>query len=273
MTILDIQITPWDKIYKYTLNKDEPVPVEAGDYVVIDLDEDAALGQTEIGKVIEKKEMSKERILQTGVENLRAITRKATQEDIETALNYKKQKEKASVDCKALIKKHDLPIKLVDVHFSFDGEKVIFAFIADGRVDFRELLKDLNKIFRKNIRLQQLGIRDEMKMSGDIGPCGRGLCCRSFHKDLGNVTSDLAELQQVSHRGSERLSGVCGRLKCCLTYEQEHYEKMAEKLPMIGDKINTEHGKGEVIGWHVLKQSVDVLLDDKETIVEVPLKK
>jgi cell fate regulator YaaT (PSP1 superfamily) len=160
----------------------------------------------------------------------------------------------------------------VDVHFSFDDSRVTFAFIAEGRVDFRELLKDLNKSYKKNIRLQQIGIRDEIKISGDIGCCGRNLCCQSFYKDLGNITSDLAELQQVSHRGAERLSGVCGRLKCCLSYEKELYNELADKLPMIGEKLKTAHGRGSVIGWHVLRQSVDVLLDDKETIIEETIK-
>ena len=154
-----------------------------------------------------------------------------------------------------------------------DNSRITFAFIADGRVDFRDLLKDLNKEFKKNIRLQQIGIRDEIKICGDIGCCGKEVCCKSFYKDLGNVTSELAALQQVAHRGSERLSGVCGRLKCCLTFEQDLYNSLAEKLPMVGEKVSCKHGRGQVIGWHVLKGSVDVLLDDKDTIVEITIEK
>jgi cell fate regulator YaaT (PSP1 superfamily) len=204
---------------------------------------------------------------------VKVISRKATKEDLEVLLERNKTKMWAMTECRALITKHSLPIKLVDAYFTFDDARVTFAFIADGRVDFRELLKELNKKFHKNIRLQQLGIRDEIKMTGDIGCCGRDLCCKTHLKELASITSDLADLQQVAHRGSDRLSGVCGRLKCCLLYEKAHYEELADKLPMIGEKIKTEHGKGQVISWHVLKQTVDVLLDDQQTIVEVPILK
>jgi cell fate regulator YaaT (PSP1 superfamily) len=153
-------------------------------------------------------------------------------------------------------------MKLVDAHFSIDGKRLTFAFIANGRVDFRSLLKDLVKHFKLNIRLQQIGIRDEIKINGDMGCCGKILCCQSFYKDLGNVTSDLAELQQVAHRGSDRLSGVCGRLKCCLTYERAAYEDCARCLPPIGSQIRTKQGKGTVIGHHTLKKTVNVRLED-----------
>lgn len=270
MNVAEVQFTPWDKVYYFSLKgKDSNLDgqVNVGDYVVVE----TKLG-TELGKVLGMKNLSEEMVAKLE-EPIKPILRKASKEDLEVVLKYKKEKTKAFSDCRDLIKKHNLPIKLVDVHFTFDGARITFAFIADGRVDFRELLKDLIKIHKKNIRLQQLGIRDEIKISGDIGCCGRDLCCRGFYKDLGNVTSDLADLQQVSHRGSERLSGVCGRLKCCLTYEKDLYDKLAENLPMIGEKIKTKHGKGQVIGWHVLKQTVDVLLDDKETIIEAPIEK
>ncbi|MBU1132533.1 stage 0 sporulation protein [Patescibacteria group bacterium] len=264
MKAVEIQFHPWDKIYNFTFDDLELV---VGDYVIVD----TKIG-TEIGRVVKSVELDEAALAQLP-EQIKPITRKATKEDLEHALEQKKSKSKVFNECRALIKKHNLPIKLVDVHFAFDDSRITFAFIAEGRVDFRDLLKDLNKNYKKNIRLQQIGIRDEIKISGDIGCCGRSLCCQSFYKELGNVTSDLAELQQVSHRGSERLSGVCGRLKCCLTYEKAVYEDCAEKLPMVGDTIRTPNGKGEVIGWHVLKKSVDVLLDDRETIVEVQIEK
>ncbi len=264
MKIAEIQFSPWDKIYYFSLSEEQ---IAQGDYVVVE----TKLG-TEMGKVVGFSELTEDEIGKLP-EPLKPILRKANKEDLEIVLQNKRKKSAAFNDCRALIKKFGLPIKLVDVHFTFDGSKITFAFIADGRVDFRELLKELIKIHKKNIRLQQLGIRDEIKVSGDIGCCGRNLCCQSFYKDLGNVTSDYADLQQVAHRGSERLSGVCGRLKCCLTYEKDLYNELADNLPMIGDKIKTPHGRGEVIGWHVLKQTVDVLLDDKDTIVEVPIEK
>jgi cell fate regulator YaaT (PSP1 superfamily) len=263
MNIAEVQFHPWDKVYNFSFKDIELV---IGDYVIVE----TKLGR-EMGRIVGFLKMTEEAAAALP-EPLKEVTRKASKEDLEHVLEMKKSRTKYFNECHSLIKKHRLPIKLVDVHFSFDDSRVTFAFIAEGRVDFRELLKDLNKSYKKNIRLQQIGIRDEIKISGDIGCCGRNLCCQSFYKDLGNITSDLAELQQVSHRGAERLSGVCGRLKCCLSYEKELYNELADKLPMIGEKLKTAHGRGSVIGWHVLRQSVDVLLDDKETIIEETIK-
>jgi len=264
MKVVKVQFTPWDKPYYFSY--DEEV-LTVGDYVIVDtkigMEQGRVVGFSEVGENGE-----------TGSpEPIKPIMRKATKEDLEIVLSQNREKAKSFNFCRNLVKTHNLPIKLVDVYFSFDNSRVSFAFIADGRVDFRDLLKDLNKHFKKSIRLQQIGIRDEIKISGDIGCCGKNLCCQTFHHDLGNVTSELAMLQQVSHRGSERLSGVCGRLKCCLTFEEKLYNELADNLPLIGDKIKTPSGKGQVIGWHVLKQTVDVLLDDNETIVEIPIEK
>jgi cell fate regulator YaaT (PSP1 superfamily) len=165
-------------------------------------------------------------------------------------------------------------MKVVDAHFSFDGGRLIFPFIADGRVDFRQLVKDLTHHFQKSIRLQQIGIRDEAKITGDFGSCGRQLCCKTHLKSLVSITSELAEVQQIAHRGSERLSGQCGRLRCCLAYEGKNYEELASNLPAIGSTIKTPQGKGEVIGWHTLKQTVDVALNgDRNNVIEFSLKK
>lgn len=263
MKVIEVQFVPWDKVYNFTPGDFE---LEIGSYVVVD----TKLG-IELGRIINICDKTEEEIVTNG-EGLKPIIRKATKEDLETALAYKQKKKNALIECKALVKKYNLPMKLVDAQFSFDGNRLTFAFIANGRVDFRDLLKDLIKHYKKNIRLQQIGIRDEIKINGDIGCCGRNLCCRSFYKELGNVTSDLAELQQVAHRGADRLSGVCGRLKCCLTYEQDVYRELADQLPPIGTRVRTDNGRGEVVGWHILKKSVDVLLDDKETLIEVPIK-
>lgn len=264
MRVAEVQFTPWDKIYDFDING---LDIQTGDYVIVE----TKIG-VEMGKVAGFVDLSDDDI-KALPEPLKPIIRKASQDDLDVVLKQNQKKTQAFSDCRHLIKKMNLPIKLVDAHFSFGASRITFAFIADGRVDFRELLKELNRHFKKNIRLQQLGIRDEIKISGDIGYCGRNLCCQSFYKELGNVTSEFAEVQQVAHRGPERLSGVCGRLKCCLTFEKELYADLAEKLPVIGSVIKTSHGKGEVIGWHVLKQTVDVLLEDKETIVEIPIEK
>lgn len=263
MKVVKVQFAPWDKAYNFSYENED---LKVGDYVVVE----TKLG-TELAKII-AVDLTGE-TLAAETEPTKPISRKASKEDLDLVLEQNRQKDKVFKKCISLIRKNSLPIKLVDVHFSLDDTRLTFAFIADGRVDFRELLKDLNKEFKRNIRLQQIGIRDEIKINGDIGCCGMNLCCQGFYKELGNVTSELAALQQVAHRGSERLSGVCGRLKCCLTFEEKLYNELAEKLPMIGDKIKTSHGKGQVIGWHVLKQTVDVLLEDNTTIVEEPIGK
>ncbi|HMB26367.1 MAG TPA: regulatory iron-sulfur-containing complex subunit RicT [Patescibacteria group bacterium] len=265
MRLAKVKFASWDKAYSFKFSPE--MNLGSNDYVIVD----TKVGR-EMGRVVDFEELTENEVKELP-EDPKSIIRQATKEDIDKALGQEKLKKQAFRDCRQLIKKHDLPIKLVDVYFTFDNNRITFAFIADGRVDFRSLLRDLIKKYHKNIRLQQLGIRDEVRINGDIGCCGRPLCCRGFYKDLGNVTSDLADLQQVAHRGSERLSGVCGRLKCCLTYEKDLYNEMAEGLPMVGEKIKTPHGRGEVIGWHVLKRTVDVLLEDKETVMEVPIKK
>ena len=166
-------------------------------------------------------------------------------------------------------------LKLVGVNFSFDNSRVTFAFSAEGRVDFRELVKELTYHFNKSIRLNQIGTRDEAKTMGDCGPCGKSLCCKKFIKDFSSITSEMAETQQVVHRGSSRISGICGRLMCCLAYEQQGYEEMCKKLPAVGTRVNVDGKRGVIVGHHVLKQSVDVEFDaDKDgnaMVMEVDL--
>lgn len=261
--VVEVQFTSWGRIYDFDAGESK---IDVGDFVVVKTD----LG-TEVGKVVGIKEVSKSEIEAAEIE-IKPIFRKATTADMEKFKEKEGQKKKALEICKQLIKKHNLPMKLIDAHFSFDGGRLTFAFVADGRVDFRALVSDLTKTFQKSIRLQQLGIRDEAKISGDIGICGRYLCCQKFLKDLGNITSELADLQQIAHRGSERLTGVCGRLMCCLAYEQKLYEEQIKKLPAIGTMVRTDYGKGKVVGWHVLKQSVDVELEEGR-VVEVEIKK
>jgi len=263
MRVVEVQFTPWGRIYDFDVGE---LPVDINDFVIVKTD----LG-TEMGKVVGIKEMDEKEIEAAKIE-IKPIFRKATTSDMQKFAEKAKQKKGALKICKQLIKKHNLPMKLVDAHFSFDGGRVTFAFVADGRVDFRELVNDLTKTFQKSIRLQQLGIRDEAKISGDIGICGRHLCCQKFLKELGNITADLADLQQIAHRGSERLTGVCGRLMCCLAYEQKIYEEYAKKLPVIGTSVRTDYGRGKVVGWHVLKGSVDVELDEGR-VIEVQIKK
>lgn len=269
-----VKFASWDKVYYF-----EPgdLFLSKGDPVIVDTE----FGE-ELGTVVDLKDINNDEFIQEGEEQkegegekkvLKKIIRKATREDL-GKMPDKKEKREALAYCKKIIDKHGLEMKLVDALFSFSGSRITFAFIADGRVDFRELVKDLTSHFNKMIRLTQIGIRDEAKFCGDCGHCGRELCCRGFIRDFESITSEMAETQQVVHRGSDRISGVCGRLMCCLQYEQTGYKKLAEKMPEIGSKVNVDGRRGTVLANHVLKQTVDVEFDDPKegkTILEVDL--
>lgn len=248
MKTVQIQFVPWDKPYNF-----DPADsiLTVGDYAIVKTE----LG-VEIGKVIGFKDIF---CPADGDESkaIKPILRKATISDIEK-IPDKKQKKEALKYCKKVVERLQLAMKLVDVHYSFDGSRITFVFIADGRVDFRELVKDLTRHFNRTIRLQQIGIRDEAKLVGDYGHCGCQLCCKRFLSELNSITSEMAEVQQIAHRGSERLSGICGRLMCCLAYEQEGYKCLVEKMPALGTKVNVDGKRGIVVGQHFLKNSVDV---------------
>jgi cell fate regulator YaaT (PSP1 superfamily) len=264
MRVAKIQFAKWDKAYDFlpgTLN------LGKGDLVVVETE----LGQ-EIGEVVALYDLEGER--NPSEPEIKPVSRLATPDDLGRLPSAKEKQEALSL-CRQMIEKRELPMKLVDVNFSFTGNRVNFAFIADGRVDFRELVKDLTTHFNKLIRLTQIGIRDEARFSGDCGHCGRQLCCRGFLKDFSSIGSDMAEAQQVIHRGSERISGCCGRLMCCLSYEYQGYKEMAAKLPPIGEHITVEGKRGVVIGCHVLKQTLDVEIQDSRegrSIIEIDYK-
>jgi cell fate regulator YaaT (PSP1 superfamily) len=163
-------------------------------------------------------------------------------------------------------------MKLVDVFFSFDGSRLTFTFTAETRVDFRRLVRELTRTFQKSIRLQQIGSRDEAKAVGAVAMCGQEVCCKRFLGKFASITTDMARVQQMTHRGSERISGVCGRLMCCLNYEAEQYQAWLAKMPALGSIVKTKQGKGKVIDRNLPQQKVRVLLDDKEhTQIEVSL--
>ncbi|MBU0722170.1 stage 0 sporulation protein [Patescibacteria group bacterium] len=266
MKLVQVQFSSWDKRYNFDAAE---IDVKVGDQVIVKTE----LG-VEFGKVVGCQDLSdtKNKIkAENGVEDgcsadlqqteVKKILRKATAVDLKK-LPDEKQKKKDFTYCKKIIEKYQLPMKLVDVHYSFDDVRVTFPFIADSRIDFRELVKDLTKHFGRSIRLQQIGIRDEARFCGDFGHCGRSLCCTRFLGSLNSITSEMAELQQCVHRGSERISGVCGRLMCCLSYEEEGYKKLAEHLPLIDSQVKIEGRKGRVVARHILKQTVKVLLDE-----------
>ncbi len=204
--------------------------IEKGISVIVD----TAMGE-EFGEVIiPKKEVKNEDI----TEPLKKVIRIATEKDKKMRENYKSKEPEAFKTCLEKIKKHELPMKLIDAEFKYDGSKLIFYFTADGRIDFRELVKDLAAIFRTRIELRQIGVRDEVKRCGGNGICGRELCCCSFLSNFETVSIKMAKEQNISLNPS-KISGNCGRLMCCLKYEQDVYEEKLKGLPKIGAIVKT----------------------------------
>ena len=187
---------------------------------------------------------------------------KEHEEDDKKNEENKNQEKEAFALCQDKIEKHKLEMKLIDVEFTFDNNKIIFYFTADGRVDFRELVKDLAAVFRTRIELRQIGVRDEAKMIGGLGPCGRKLCCSSWLGDFDPVSIRMAKDQNLSLNPA-KISGICGRLMCCLKYEHETYQYLEKQLPKMGKKIETLQGPGIVISKNLMTQSVKVLVEGK----------
>lgn len=202
------------------------------------------------------------------VSPLKPVIRVATPEDDEIELKNKEKEKEAFKICLEKIAKHELEMKLIDVEYTFDNNKVLFYFTADGRIDFRELVKDLASVFKTRIELRQIGVRDETKLLGGIGICGRGLCCHTYLSEFVPVSIKMAKEQNLSLNPT-KISGVCGRLMCCLKNEEETYEYLNSKLPNVGDYVTTDDGfKGEVSSVNVLRQIVKVIVtlekDEKE---------
>jgi len=204
--------------------------------------------------------------LETKEETSGSISRVATQRDREVFNSYEEQRPEIVDKCKEIIKKSGLEMKIVDGRINLDGKQIVFAFTADGRVDFRELVKDLAKEFKKMIRMQQIGTRDEARNLGGYGVCGRDLCCVKFSGSIQSITTDMARIQQIAHRGTERISGLCGRLMCCLAYEAEQYREMLAGMPEVYSVIVTPSGKGTVIEINAVTQKVTVKLENGDYV-------
>jgi len=195
------------------------------------------------------------------------ILRKATERDLETYSKNKDKKGEIIKLSKSEIKRLGLNMKLVDVQVSLDGSNTVILFTADERIDFRELVKNLSKIFHRSVRLHQVGSRDEARKLGGCGVCGRDLCCLRFPGSLPSISIDMARVQQVTHRGSERISGVCGRLMCCLSYEAAQYQQMLEGFPELHSSVSIKEGKGEVIELNALTGDIKLRMVDGVIIV------
>ncbi|HIV03221.1 MAG TPA: stage 0 sporulation family protein [Candidatus Aphodoplasma excrementigallinarum] len=207
------------------------------------------------------------------VQPLKKVVRAATKEDFKKIEDNEKKEAEAFVICSEKIKAHKLEMKLVDVEYTFDGSKVLFYFTADGRIDFRELVKDLASVFRTRIELRQIGVRDEAKMIGSYGICGRNLCCSQFLGDFAPVSIKMAKEQGLSLNPT-KISGTCGRLMCCLKYEQEAYEDLLKVTPKQGALVSTPDGKGTVVSVNLLKGKVKVSIDGgkEKQVTEFPVK-
>jgi cell fate regulator YaaT (PSP1 superfamily) len=188
------------------------------------------------------------------------ILRKANKSDL--AVHKKNETDKASYIefCKSEVKRIALGMKIVDCGVSLDGKQIIFVFTSDGRVDFRELVRSLSVKYKKAVRMQQIGSRDEARKLGDCGVCGRKLCCVNFKSSIPSITTDMARVQQIAHRGTERISGACGRLMCCLVYEAQGYREMLIGMPELYSNINTKEGQGTVIEINAITQEIKVKL-------------
>lgn len=195
---------------------------------------------------------------------LKPVVRIATRRDRETIQRNEERKPEAMRTTQELIEKHKLDMKLVDCDFAFDGTKVVFYYTAPHRVDFRELVKDMSAIFKMRIELRQIGIRDEIKMIGGIGVCGKECCCATCMPDLKKVSIKMAKTQGLSLNPA-KISGMCGRLMCCLSYENDYYAEAAKRVPKIGELVSAPDGKGVVVNINMLKMQVRVKIEDKKT--------
>jgi cell fate regulator YaaT (PSP1 superfamily) len=259
--LIGVQFQKNGKLYYFDANGFEPKP---GDYVIVDTARGHDLGEVTMGP----REIDEE----TWRSPLKKTIRIATEEDIRHGVeNRQKEKEAFSV-CQKKIAEHKLEMKLVSVEYAFDNSKILFFFTANGRVDFRSLVKDLASIFKMRIELRQIGVRDEAKMLGGLGPCGRPICCGTFLDQFQPVSIKMAKEQNLSLNPT-KISGVCGRLMCCLKYEQEHYEMTRKKMPKIGRDVITPDGTGPVTDLNIVKETVFVRLTNGDTseIKEYPL--
>lgn len=234
--------------------------LETGEYAIVETSRGVEYGKIVVGP----KEVPDEDI----VSPLKKVIRKATKEDAEKVADNQKKESEAFDICLEKIQEHGLPMKLIDVEYTFDNSKVIFYFTAEGRVDFRELVKDLAAIFRTRIELRQIGVRDEAKMIGGLGPCGRPLCCKSFLGEFEPVSIKMAKEQNLSLNPT-KISGICGRLMCCLKYEQEYYEEIGKKMPKVNKEVITPHGPGVVISCNALTEKVKIKVIQEDGTPEV----
>jgi cell fate regulator YaaT (PSP1 superfamily) len=235
--------------------------LKTGDLVIVEVERGVDYGQV-MGEPVPTEKPD---------DSVKKVLRQANDADRKQIQENRKKAHEASVTCDQKTQEHKLDMKLVGAEYAFDRSKILFYFTSEGRVDFRELVKDLAKIFRARIELRQIGVRDEAKMFGGFGPCGRELCCCRFLKDFEPVTIKMAKDQNLS-LNPPKISGLCGRLMCCLSYEHKHYKEMNRGLPREGEHVVIPEGKGKVVSVNILKRLATIVLEDGK-FIEVSYKK
>lgn len=263
LTVIGVRFRTAGKIYYF-----DPAgrQIKIGDHVIVETARGIEYGYVVLGN----REVDETKVIPP----LKPVIRMATDEDRAIEAKNKEKEKEAFKICQEKIKKHNLEMKLIDAEYTFDNNKVLFYFTADGRIDFRELVKDLASIFKTRIELRQVGVRDETKIMGGIGICGRPLCCHSYLSEFIPVSIKMAKEQNLSLNPT-KISGVCGRLMCCLKNEEETYEYLNSRLPAVNDTVTTEDGlKGEVHSVNVLRQTVKVVVEvgDEKEIREYDVK-
>ncbi|MFD1362603.1 PSP1 domain-containing protein [Lentibacillus salinarum] len=257
--VLGVRFKKAGKIYYFDPGNHN---IEVDDYAVVE-----TVRGIEFGKVVlTNRQVDEEDV----VLPLKKVIRVADQQDKRTVVENKELADNALESCSQKIREHDLDMNLVDVEYTFDRNKIIFYFTADGRVDFRNLVKDLAAAFKTRIELRQIGVRDEAKMLGGIGPCGRLLCCSTFLGDFEPVSIKMAKDQNLSLNPA-KISGLCGRLMCCLKYENDDYETAKRELPDMGENVRTPYGEGKVVGLNILERVIHIEIPEKDRVIEYTL--
>ncbi len=250
-----VKIRPWENL---CLIQSE-LPLRKGDIIIGEIEgeiESAIVESTADEKSIPPQDRTKYQ------QRKLKLIRKANLRDLNTIKEFRKKETEALEICRQEVKKNHLPMKVVNCLYSFEGGSVTFAFIAEGRVDFRDLVKNLSRIFQRSIKLHQIGARDEVRQEGGYGICGRELCCIRFKGNLPSISSEMAKAQQIIRRGSERISGICGRLMCCLAYEADQYQETLKKMPPVGSEIKVKGNVGKVREINALTRKIKVEFSD-----------
>src|SRR5215831_11357275 len=257
VTIVGIRFRPAGRIYYFD---PQGASYSTGQYVIVETSRGVEAGRVVIAsKKLAERELS---------DPLKPVLRLANEDELRMMLSYKSKEKEALVRCNERITEHKLPMKLVEAEYTFDGSRLTFYFTADERVDFRALVRDLAATFRTRIELRQIGARDQAKLQGGVGPCGKTLCCSSWITEFGVVSIKMAKEQDLPLNPS-KISGVCGRLLCCLAYENDNYVQAKQAMPQVGAMLGTPSGLGKVVSINVPKEYVEVMLESG-VIIQVP---